>query len=94
MSTYSNPRYRLQVGIEPCCGPNPTIAEMRAAILEAAPHSAVINAAIAYAVVNRLNDEERYTVLAYHALVVLEQYYKQVSDLLSRLPLTPGGPVV
>ena len=72
---------RIRIGIEPkklaadALPPNPT--EMRQAIFEAMHESALVKNVMYSADYQGLSAEDRYTALAYHALVALETYYKQ-----------------
>jgi hypothetical protein len=78
---------RIVVGIEPTPNRSPTFDEMRAAIKRAERDSALIHAAMAQADVQGLNGEDRYTLLAYHALISLELYYQRTIELLSKMPV-------
>jgi hypothetical protein len=72
---------RIRIGIEPKelakdeLPPNPT--EMRQAIFEAMHESALVRNVMYSADYQGLSAEDRYTSLAYHALVALETYYKK-----------------
>lgn len=55
--------------------------EMRAAIHKASLHSPLVRNIIGAADRAGATAEDRYTMLAYHALVQLETYYKQVLEL-------------
>jgi hypothetical protein len=83
---------RLRVGIEPK-EPKPgeilDCNAMRRAIDEAKYESALVGNAMRTADFNGLSAEDRYTILAYHALVSLEIYYKQALEISMRYPNPP-----
>jgi hypothetical protein len=86
--------FRLQMGIR-----RPKTAEeekqhatldgMRKAIEMAQRDSPLIRACLDSARYNGMNGEDTYTMLAYHALVALEDHYRRHSELLNLLPVPP-----
>jgi hypothetical protein len=62
---------------------------MRKQIYEAQMDSAIICQAMRAADYNGLNAEDRYTLLAYEALIALETYWKMASDAVSLNPMPP-----
>lgn len=85
--------YHIPLGIEPLCDdPNKLLAhpffdEMRAAINRGQRDSALIRNCVTQADYNGLNGEDRYVLLAYHTLVMLEQLHKREMVILKGLPL-------
>ena len=66
-----------------------TVDGMRRAIMKAAYDSALIRQCLLVADHAGLSGEDRYAMLAYHALRQLEDLYQQHSDVLDRLPMPP-----
>ena len=77
----------VRLGIKPSETKSPTLDEMRAAIKQGEWHSALIHALFVQADIRGLNGEDRYTLLAYHALVSLEQYHQRTLQLASHRTL-------
>lgn len=64
-------------------------AGMRAAIYRGARESALIAQVLLEADMRGLNGEDRYTVLAYQALIQLEVTYRKLLEYINRSPLPP-----
>jgi hypothetical protein len=81
---------RIRIGIEPkelakdSLPPTPT--EMRQAIFEASHESALVRNIMYTADHLGATAEDRYTMLAYHALIALETYYKRTLELTMLMP--------
>lgn len=79
----------MRIGIEP---KDPKLGEvidcnaMRRAIDEAKYESPLVSNAMRAADYGGLNAEDRYTTLAYHALVALESYYKRALEISMLYP--------
>lgn len=69
----------------------PSFDEMRKRIAAGARDSSLIHSCMRQADYLGLNGEDRYVLLAYQSLVMLERQYKLSMDLLSS---TPGAPRV
>lgn len=63
--------------------------EMRKAIHEARRDSSIIRQAMMVADYNGLSAEDRYTLLAYEALVALETYWKMALNASALNPMPP-----
>jgi hypothetical protein len=59
---------------------------MRQAIFEASHESALVRNIMYAADHMGATAEDRYTMLAYHALIALETYYKRTSELTMMVP--------
>jgi hypothetical protein len=82
----------IRMGIEPKEPKPGEIVDcnaMRRAIDEAKHESALVGQAMISADYNGMSGEDRYTMLAYHALVALETYWKQA---LKSSMLNPNPP--
>lgn len=81
---------QMRIGIEADARPDrivQTPEEMRQAIHKASHESSLVRHTMYFADMRGLNGEDRYTALAYQALVALETYYQQYSELLRLLPV-------
>jgi hypothetical protein len=79
----------IRIGIEQPKGHDNVIFkpdEMRARIYEASYESHLIRNVMTAADHAGMSAEDRYTMLAYHALVALETYYQQVLKFTMRYP--------
>lgn len=65
---------------------------MRQKIHEACFESVLISAAMHTADLAGMNGEDRYTLLAYHALVSLEHYYQRCAQIAQLCPDPPTVP--
>lgn len=63
--------------------------EMRRAIFEASHESSLIRNVLVSADYRGSSAEDRYTMLAYHALVALETYWQRTLELTRMLPNPP-----
>lgn len=68
------------------CAMAQTVNGMRQAIYKASHESALIRHSMQVADFQGLSGEDRYTMLAYHALVSLEQTYQQLTNYAKRMP--------
>lgn len=66
-----------------------TINGMREAIFKGSFESALIRQCLQSADIAGLNGEDRYTLLAYRALITLERYYKMHMKLINCNPTSP-----
>jgi hypothetical protein len=64
-----------------------TLNGMREAIWKAMRDSPVIRSCLETARYNGLNGEDTYTMLAYHALIALENHWQRHSELLNLMPV-------
>lgn len=84
----------IRLGIEPK-GPDKAYIvdanEMRRRIFEASYESSLVRAAMNAADYNGMNAEDRYTMLAYHALVALETYFQRCLEITR---LNPNPPIL
>ena len=72
--------YEMHVGIVSNGVVEQEFTKMRHAIFMAGHDSALIRTLMMSADVQGLSSEDRYTLLAYHALIALENTYRQVMD--------------
>jgi hypothetical protein len=78
----------IKLGIEPNKGDNPpSMDEMRRAIDHASRHSHLIRGALDAARYRGLSGEDTYVLLAYHALVTLEDTHKRLMKMVSLTPM-------
>lgn len=83
---------RIRIGIEPEDRPDRAIvtpAEMRQAIDKAKYESALVGNCMRTADYAGFSAEDRYTLLAYNALVALETYYKRCLEMTMLYPQPP-----
>ena len=85
------PQMRAGLFLEPGALPAATCDEMRKAIYEGERDSAVIHNAMYAADINGMSGEDRYVMLAYHALIALETHFQAHLRLME---LMPGPPIV
>jgi hypothetical protein len=81
----------ITLGLESTQEPITSLDEMRARIAKGGRNSHIIRNAMIQADIEGYGGEDRYTLLAYHALVALEHYYKEA---LRRLMLDPNVPPI
>lgn len=67
-----------------------TCEEMRRIIYEQARDSALIMNGMRQADYNGLSGEDRYTVIAFHALIALEHYFSRNLDMMHLMPMVPN----
>lgn len=82
----------IPLGIEPEQGLDamfPTPVKMRQEIYKAMRNSALVRNTLDTADIAGVSAEDRYTMLSYHALVVLEIYYKKCLELTRLQPSPP-----
>jgi hypothetical protein len=87
-------RYRILVGLRKPetakeCEDQATIQGKRAAIYRAARESSLISQVLQVAELQGLSGEDRYTLLAYHALQALEDKWSNHLDRAMRDPMPP-----
>ena len=86
-------RIQIQVGLErPKDWDNAKMFdfnEMRKAIFAARRDSALIHQCLMTADYNGLSAEDRYTLMAYEALIALETYWKMANEILMKNPMPP-----
>jgi hypothetical protein len=87
-------KYRIQVGLRrPPDRPDyfiETCEQMRQAIYEQSRDSALIKNLMIQADIRGLSGEDRYTCIAYHALIQLEHHFQRVLSLTSLMPMPPS----
>lgn len=66
-----------------------TLDGMRAAIEEAQRDSVIIQSCLNQARYQGLNGEDTYTLLAYHALVAVEEHYQLSLKVFNLMPIPP-----
>ena len=67
-----------------------TPEQMRVAIFKSARDSGLVRSVMTTADFNGLSAEDRYTLLAYHALMLLEKYAQMNIDMLHTMPMPPN----
>lgn len=86
---------RLIIGLEKpeenfvCSGEGANVDAMRRAILRGQRDSALIRNVMIHADVAGLSGEDRYVLLAYHALIELQRYAGRLSDCIALQPRPP-----
>ncbi len=80
------PQMRAGLFLESDALPAMTCDEMRKAIYEGERDSAVIHNAMYAADINGMSAEDRYVMLAYHALLALETHFQAHLRLTTLLP--------
>ena len=83
------PQMRAGLFLDPGALPAATCDEMRKAIYEGERDSAVIHNAMYAADINGMSAEDRYVMLAYHALITLEKQFQQVLRFTDLMPNVP-----
>ncbi len=83
------PQMRAGLFLERDATPAMTCDEMRKAIFEGQRDSSIIHNALMSADYNGMNGEDRYTLLAYHALIALEKQFQQVLRFTDLMPNVP-----
>ena len=82
--------YRLQLGIHKPEGDEPTdLNVMRQAINRASRDSNLIRQCTWMADLQGLSGEDRYVLMAYHALRHLQDIWERHADMVERLPMPP-----
>jgi len=86
-------KYSIQVGLRPPADRADRVIEtcdqMRQAIHEQARDSALIANMMIQADYRGLSGEDRYTCLAYHALLQLEHHFQRCMELMRLMPMPP-----
>ncbi len=80
------PQMRAGLFLERDALPAQTCDEMRKAIFEGMRESSIIHNAMMAADYNGMSGENRYTLLAYHALIALETHFQAHLRLTNLLP--------
>jgi hypothetical protein len=65
-----------------------TLEGMRAAIERGSFDSSLIRQCLDTARIQGLNGEDTYTLLAYHALLAVEDFYRRCNEMISLSPIT------
>jgi hypothetical protein len=66
-----------------------TCNEMREMIFKQSRDSALIHNAWIHADMSGLSGEDRYTFMAFHALIAMEHYFRRNMDMMNRMPNPP-----
>lgn len=79
----------IQMGLPSTKEPITSINDMRAAIERGSQDSSLIRNALDMARYQGLSGEDKYVILAYHALLALEAYWKQALNISRLSPIPP-----